>query len=148
MRVVVQRVKLSKVSVENKLVGEIGKGFNVLVGVETSDTLKDVDYIKNKLLSLRVFEDENGKLNLSIKDIGGSMLLVSQFTLLGDVRKGNRPSFINAARPEVAKPLFDDLVSKISKEVKVETGIFQTDMLVEILNDGPTTILIDSNKTF
>ncbi len=148
MRVVVQKVKFSSVKVDGELVGQIEDGFNVLVGVEKTDTKKDVEYIANKLIGLRVFEDDDEKMNLSIKDVNGSILLVSQFTLLGDVRKGRRPSFVEAARPEVAEPIFNDLVEVLSKEVPVQTGRFQTHMHVEILNDGPVTILIDSNKKF
>ncbi len=146
MIAVVQKVLHSKVTVDDEVVGEIKEGFNVLVGVSMDDDVADVEYIARKLVGLRVFEDAEGKLNLSIKDVGGSMLLVSQFTLLADVKKGKRPSFINAAKPEKAELLFNKLVELVERDVPVETGRFRTHMLVEIQNDGPVTILIDSKK--
>lgn len=148
MRAVVQRVKSSKVVVKNKIVGEIGKGYAVLLGVEKDDTIEDAVYISEKLLNLRIFEDENDKLNLSVKDVEGSMLIVSQFTLFGDVRKGRRPSFINAARPEEANFLYDKVCDLVLESVPVERGIFRADMEFTIVNDGPVTILIDSKKNF
>ncbi len=146
MIAVVQKVTKSKVTVDNEVVGEIDNGFNVLVGVSVDDEMSDVEYLARKLVGLRVFEDDNGKMNLSIQDVGGSMLLVSQFTLLADVRKGKRPSFVNAARPETAEQLFNSLVEIISKDVNVQTGRFRTHMHVDIYNDGPVTIIVDSKN--
>lgn len=149
MRAVVQRVKSSKVVVEDKVVGKIGMGFNVLLGVEDKDEEKDLKYLVDKIVNLRVFEDSEGKMNLSIKDVGGEILAISQFTLLGDCRKGRRPSFIGAARPDEAKKYYDKFIEMIKIEnIKVESGIFQAEMMVEINNDGPVTILLDSKKTF
>lgn len=149
MRAVVQRVKHSQVTVEEKVVGKIQSGLMVLLGVEDGDEKKDVQYMIDKVSNLRIFEDTEGKMNCSIKDVGGDVLAVSQFTLLGDCRKGRRPSFINAARPESANSLYEEFVEGIRKEgIKVETGIFQADMLVDIANDGPVTLLLDSKKQF
>jgi D-tyrosyl-tRNA(Tyr) deacylase len=149
MRAVVQRVKSSKVVVEDKVVGKIGMGFNVLLGVEDKDEEKDLKYLVDKIVNLRVFEDSEGKMNLSIKDVGGEILAISQFTLLGDCRKGRRPSFIGAARPDEAKKYYDKFIEMIKIEnINVESGIFQAEMMVEINNDGPVTILLDSKKTF
>lgn len=149
MRAVIQRVTDADVRVDNEITGSIEKGFVVLLGVEDTDTKKDAEYIADKVAGLRVFEDENDKMNLSLKDVGGQVLAVSQFTLLGDARKGKRPSFIKAARPEQAKELYDYFVELIKKQdIKVGEGVFQADMLVRINNDGPVTILLDSNKLF
>lgn len=149
MRAVVQRVTDADVSVSGQITGEIKKGFVVLLGVEDGDTEKDADYIIDKVTGLRVFDDEDGKMNLSILDIGGELLAVSQFTLLGDVRKGKRPSFIKAARPEEAKALYEYFVKGVrEKGINVGEGVFQAEMLVRINNDGPVTILLDSNKLF
>ncbi|MBQ3078891.1 MAG: D-tyrosyl-tRNA(Tyr) deacylase [Clostridia bacterium] len=149
MRAVVQRVTRASVDVEGERVGEIGRGYMVLLGVEDGDTDADLNYIAKKLIGLRVFEDADEKMNLSLADVGGEILLVSQFTLAGDVRKGNRPSFITAARPEIAEPMCDTLVQRIREAgIKVETGRFRTHMEVSLLNDGPVTILIDSRKGF
>lgn len=149
MRAVVQRVKKSSVTVDSQITGEIKQGLMVLIGVEDGDTEKDAAYIVDKVTGLRIFEDENGKMNLSVKDVGGEILAVSQFTLLGDVRKGKRPSFTKAAAPEEANNLYRKVIEAIEKnDIHVEEGIFQADMLVEIHNDGPVTILLDSNKLF
>ena len=149
MRAVVQRVTDADVTVENKITGIAGKGFVVLLGVEDGDTEKDADYIVDKVTGLRVFEDAEGKMNLSIMDIGGEILSISQFTLLGDVRKGKRPSFTKAAKPEEARKLYAYFNDKVrEKNVPVGEGIFQADMLVRIYNDGPVTILLDSRKLF
>lgn len=148
MRAVVQRVKHSSVTVDEKIVGQIQKGFMVLLGVEKDDSEKDMKYIADKLLGLRIFEDDNEKMNLSIQDVGGEMLIVSQFTLMGDCRKGRRPSFIEAARPEEANRLYEEMVTYIRQNVPVETGIFQADMQVDICNDGPVTVMLDSKKRF
>ena len=143
MRAVVQRVTDADVSVDNKITGAIKQGFVVLLGVE------DGDYMIDKITGLRVFDDEDGKMNLSVCDIGGEILAVSQFTLLGDVRKGKRPSFIRAARPEEAKALYEYFIDGVKeKGIGVEEGVFQAEMLVRINNDGPVTILLDSKKTF
>ncbi|MBE3579663.1 D-aminoacyl-tRNA deacylase [Caldanaerobacter subterraneus] len=149
MRAVVQRVTRGEVRVDGEVVGAIGKGFVVLVGIAEDDTEEDIAYMADKLVNLRVFEDEEGKMNLSLLDVGGEMLLVSQFTLMGDVRKGRRPSFTSAKRPEEALLYFNKLVEEVRKKgVKVETGKFQAMMKVLIENDGPVTILIDSKKLF
>ena len=149
MRCVVQKVTRASVTVAGELVGEIGMGYMVLVGAEEGDAEADVNYCADKIVGLRVFEDADDKLNLSVKDVGGSVLLVSQFTLLGDARKGRRPSFIRAARPEQAEPLFEKLVQRVSDAgIPVATGRFRTHMEVSLVNDGPVTILLDSKKGF
>lgn len=149
MRAVVQRVKKSSVTVEEKITGKIGQGLMVLIGVEDGDSEKDVDYIADKVCGLRIFEDEQGKMNLSVEDIGGEVLAVSQFTLLADARKGRRPSFTKAAAPDEANALYRKVIDKIeSRNINVEEGVFQAEMMVEIYNDGPVTILLDSNKMF
>ena len=149
MRCVVQKVKRASVTVAGELVGEIGMGYMVLVGAEEGDTEVDVNYCADKIAGLRVFEDADDKLNLSVKDVGGSVLLVSQFTLLGDARHGRRPSFIRAARPEQAEPLFEKLVQRVGDAgIPVATGRFRTHMEVALVNDGPVTILLDSKKGF
>lgn len=149
MRAVVQRVTSSSVTVEGETTGKIDKGLMVLLGVADGDTDKDVTYMVDKIVNLRIFEDENDKMNLSLQDIGGSLLVVSQFTLLGDCRKGRRPSFIEAAKPEIADNLYQKFVDKArSMGIRTETGMFQTHMMVELINDGPVTILVDSNKNF
>ncbi len=143
MRLVVQRVKNAKVEVENKIVGKIDKGYMVLVGVGPNDTEKEADYLVKKLINLRVFEDENGKMNLSIKDVNGALLLISQFTLYADCSGGNRPSFINAAKPEKANELYEYFCKKCSENVPVEKGIFGAKMEVTLQNSGPVTILLE-----
>ncbi|HVJ50447.1 D-aminoacyl-tRNA deacylase [Desulfitobacterium sp.] len=149
MRSVVQRVSRASVRVEGETVGKIGKGFLVFLGVGENDVPQDLDWMVDKIIGLRVFEDEDGKMNHSILEEKGEILLVSQFTLYGDCRKGKRPSFSAAAPPEKAKALYEDVAAKITaKGVPVETGIFQADMKVELVNDGPVTILLDSEKTF
>ena len=149
MRAVVQRVKKSSVTVEEKITGKIGQGLMVLIGVEDGDSEKDADYIADKVCGLRIFEDERGKMNLSVEDIGGEVLAVSQFTLLADARKGRRPSFTRAAAPDEANALYRKVIDKIeSRNINVEEGVFQAEMMVEIHNDGPVTILLDSNKMF
>lgn len=149
MRAVVQRVASSSVTVGGETTGKIDKGLMVLLGVADGDTDKDVTYMVDKIVNLRIFEDENDKMNLSLQDIGASLLVVSQFTLLGDCRKGRRPSFIEAARPEMADNLYQKFVDKArSMGIRTETGRFKTHMMVELINDGPVTILVDSNKNF
>jgi D-tyrosyl-tRNA(Tyr) deacylase len=129
-------------------VGSIGRGFLVLLGVHTGDEKKDADHIVKKLSGLRVFEDENGKMNLSLSDVSGELLVVSQFTLFGDARHGNRPSFIEAALPDKAIPLYEYVVESLRKSFTVATGVFGADMQVSLVNDGPVTILLDSTKLF
>lgn len=149
MRAVVQRVKKSRVIVEGRLVGEINKGFNVLLGISKDDTIEDLKYIKDKIINLRVFEDENDKMNLSLLDIKGDILAISQFTLYGDCRKGRRPNFMNAMGGDEAKALYEEFVKMLKESgLKVETGEFGAHMNVEIENDGPVTILLDSKREF
>ena len=149
MRLVVQRVSRASVKVENAVVGKIGKGYMVLVGAEVGDTEADARLCADKLAGLRVFVDGEGKMNLSVIDVGGEILLVSQFTLLGDARHGRRPSFIAAARPEEAEPLLLKMRAMLEERgLHVETGRFGAHMDVELVNDGPVTILIDSRKVF
>lgn len=149
MRAVVQRVTEADVIVNEKVTGSIKKGFMILIGVEEDDTEKDAAYMADKISGLRIFEDAEEKMNLSIKDVGGQILAVSQFTLLGDARKGKRPSFIKAARPEEANRLYRYFIDLIKQEdIPVEEGVFQAEMLVRIYNDGPVTILLDSRKKF
>lgn len=144
MRLVVQRVKNAKVTVDNRVTGKINDGFLVLLGVTHSDTKDTADFLVKKLCNLRVFKDENDKMNLSIKDINGELLIVSQFTLYADCQKGNRPSFVNSAKPEYANELYEYFVSETRKEVKnVQTGEFGAHMDVELLNDGPVTIILE-----
>ncbi len=149
MRCVVQRVSSASVAVHGQVVGKIEKGLMVLIGVTQADTEKDLQYILDKVPNLRIFEDEQGKMNLSLQDVGGALLAVSQFTLMGDARGGRRPSFIEAARPEVANPMYEALVKRWRENgLQVETGVFQAEMAVSLVNDGPVTILLDSRKTF
>jgi D-aminoacyl-tRNA deacylase len=149
MRAVVQRVSSANVTVDGEVVGRIGRGFLVLLGVAHDDEQADVVYTAQKLIGLRVFEDEDGKMNRSLQDVGGAMLIVSQFTLYGDCRKGRRPSFIEAAPPEKADSLYRQVVAEIRGQgIVVETGRFQAQMQVELVNDGPVTLLVDSRKVF
>lgn len=149
MRAVVQRVAESSVTSEGAPVGTIGHGLTVLVGVGRGDEAKDAKYLADKITSLRIFEDEEGKMNRSLLDVGGEMLAISQFTLYGDVKKGRRPSFTEAADPETAEALYKKFCEFVRETgVAVQEGVFQTDMVVRIHNDGPVTILIDSKKEF
>ena len=147
MKVVIQRVKNASVTIEGKIHGKIDTGFLVLLGISSTDTVQDVDYLVKKVCNLRVFEDENGKMNLSLNKVNGEILIISQFTLYGNCEEGNRPSFIQAAKPEIAIPLYEYFIQECKKQIaKVETGIFGADMQVELLNDGPVTIIIESRK--
>lgn len=146
MKVVIQRVSESEVVVENQSVGKIGKGFMLLIGIDENDEKQDADWLVQKILNLRVFGDEEGKMNLSIVDIKGDLLCISQFTLIADYKKGNRPSFIKAAKPDKAIPLFEYFKEEIAKSgLKTESGIFGADMKVSLINDGPVTIVMDSS---
>ena len=148
MRVILQRSKESKVTIDGKVNGKIDKGYVALVGFTDGDNTEIVDKMIKKIVNLRVFEDENEKMNLSIQDIGGSILSISQFTLYADSKKGNRPSFINAMNPTEASKLYDIFNQKLSEILHVEKGIFGADMKVELYNDGPVTIVLDSNELF
>jgi D-tyrosyl-tRNA(Tyr) deacylase len=148
MRVLIQRVSEASVVVDNKKVGEIGEGLLVLVGIETADEDSDITWLVQKIINLRIFSDENGLMNRSVMDVGGNILLVSQFTLHASTKKGNRPSYLQAARPDVAIPLYERVKTQLSAALgkTVETGIFGADMKVRLLNDGPVTIFIDSKN--
>lgn len=149
MRAIIQRVTSSKVEVDRQTVGEIGEGLLVLLGVARDDGPADADYLADKIINLRIFRDDADKMNRSLADTGGAMLVVSQFTLYGDVRKGRRPSYIEAAEPEKANALYEYFVGRVRAQgIKVETGIFQAMMQVHLINDGPVTILLDSRKAF
>ena len=146
MRIVIQRVREASVKINGEIVGEIQQGLLVLLGIEHVDSELDAEYLIQKLIHLRIFGDEEGKMNLSVSDISGDLLIVSQFTLFADTKKGNRPSFIRSARPEQANPLYEYFLSKLKKTFsgKIEKGIFGGDMQVELINDGPVTIILDS----
>jgi D-tyrosyl-tRNA(Tyr) deacylase len=145
LKIVLQRVSQASVSVEGKTISQIGKGIVILLGVEEGDSEKDVTYLAEKVLHLRIFEDEIGKMNLSIQEVKGEFLVVSQFTLAGDCRKGRRPSFMNAARPELADKLYQLFVTELKKsQLPVAVGVFQAHMLVQIFNEGPVTFILDS----
>lgn len=145
MKIVIQRVSEASVKVDGKIAGEIGKGLMLLTGIDENDEKADADWLVQKVLNLRIFGDEDDKLNLSVKDISGEILCISQFTLIADYKKGNRPSFIKAAKPDKAIPLFDYFKEEIAKSgLKTESGIFGADMKVSLINDGPVTIVMDS----
>jgi D-aminoacyl-tRNA deacylase len=149
MRAVVQRVSMASVTVEGRVVGEIGLGLLVLLGVAAGDAAADADYLAGKIAGLRIFEDAGGRMNLNVTDVGGAVLAVSQFTLCGDVRRGKRPSFDNAARPERARELYEYFVAQMQRlGLRCETGQFQATMSVSLVNRGPVTILLDSSKSF
>jgi D-tyrosyl-tRNA(Tyr) deacylase len=146
MRAVIQRVTRARVNVDDRVVGEIGKGLVVLLGVAREDTKSDADYLASKIVSLRIFDDVDGKMNVSVKDVGGGLLVVSQFTLYGDTRRGLRPSWSDAALPEIAEPLYNYFVESSRKLIQpVETGSFRAMMQVELVNDGPVTLIVESN---
>ena len=148
MKIVLQRVSSASVTIDNKIVADIQKGLLVLVGIEDADAQEDIDWLVNKITNIRIFGDENDVMNLSVKDVDGDIIVVSQFTLHASTKKGNRPSYIKASKPEVAIPLYENFVKKIEIELgkKVQTGIFGADMKVLLLNDGPVTIVIDSKN--
>jgi len=147
VKFVIQRVTDAKVSVDGKVVGKIGKGFMVLIGIAGTDTVEIADKMIKKLIGMRIFEDENGKTNLALKDVGGELLLISQFTLYSDCKKGNRPSFVNAGAPDMADEMYQYIISQCKKEIDVvEKGIFGADMKVSLVNDGPFTIVLDSDE--
>ena len=149
MRAVVQRVTRANVTVDNKVVGEIRNGLVVLLGIAVDDTNNDVDYLVNKIIALRIFDDDQGKMNRSLRDVGGGLLIISQFTLYGDVRRGLRPSWSDAAPPEIAEPIYELFLTKAREAVSlVQAGSFRKMMQVELVNDGPVTILLDSRKQF
>ncbi|HYX27448.1 MAG TPA: D-aminoacyl-tRNA deacylase [Pyrinomonadaceae bacterium] len=149
MRAVVQRVTRASVKIDDEIIGEIGNGLVVLIGIARDDTKVEAAYLVDKIANLRIFDDEEGKMNLSVKDVNGALLIVSQFTLYGDVRRGLRPSWIDAAPPEIAEPLYEFFVRQARTAVDdVATGKFQAMMQVELINDGPVTILLDSQKIF
>ncbi len=148
MRAVIQRVSEANVTINNEITGEIGLGFLVLVGIEHADTQKDIDWLVRKITGLRVFSDKNGKMNLSIRDIEGGILAISQFTLHASCKKGNRPSFMKAAKPEAAIPLYNQFIISTEEALnkKIATGVFAADMKVSLINDGPVTIILDSQN--
>lgn len=148
MKVVIQRVSQASVTIDNKTVADIQKGLLVLVGIEDADTQEDIDWLVGKIANLRIFDDANHVMNLSVKDINGDIIVVSQFTLHASTKKGNRPSYLKASKPEIAIPLYENFILQIEKEMgkKVQTGIFGADMKVLLLNDGPVTIIIDSKN--
>ena len=149
MKAVVQRVRNANVKVDDKVIGSIGNGILLLLGIEETDEDKDLEYMCDKVPNLRIFEDENGKMNKNLLDVEGSILVISQFTLLGDARKGRRPSFIAAARPDKAIPMYEKYIAEMKeKNIFTQTGEFGADMKVELTNDGPVTILLDSKKVF
>lgn len=146
MKVLIQRSKNSCVKVKGDVVGQIPFGLVVFLGITYSDDEKDIDYLVNKIVSLRIFDDEEGVMNKSILDTSGKVLLISQFTLMADTKKGNRPNYVNAAKKDIAKPLYEKFIQKLENHVQVQTGIFGEEMLVNINNDGPITIMIDSKN--
>lgn len=146
MKIVIQRVKRAQVSIEQDLYSSIGSGLLLLVGVGPDDSQEDVDYAARKILNMRIFSDQEGKMNVSIKDIEGEILSISQFTLYADTKKGNRPAFTGAAKPDVATRYYDSFNQQLSQEVPVKTGVFGADMQVELVNDGPVTIILDTKN--
>lgn len=145
MKIIVQRAKKAEVRVDNACVGKTGKGYVLLIGITTTDTKEIADKLIKKIVNLRIFEDNEGKMNLNLKQVGGEVLAISQFTLYGDTSRGNRPSFITAARPEIAEPLYNYIVEELSKEFNVQTGIFGAMMEVDFINEGPCTIILEQD---
>jgi D-tyrosyl-tRNA(Tyr) deacylase len=148
MRAVIQRVGYAQLHIDRKLYSNIEKGMMILLGIETEDNLSDVDYLVSKISQMRIFNDENGKMNLALKDVNGQCMIVSQFTLYADTKKGNRPSYIRAARPEHAIPLYENFIQKMNEALQITcaTGVFGADMKITLMNDGPVTIIIDSKE--
>lgn len=148
MRVVIQRVSTASVSIDSKVYHSIGKGLMILVGIESEDSKEDIDWLSSKITNLRIFEDEAGVMNVSVKDCGGNILLISQFTLHASTKKGNRPSYIKAARPEIAIPLYEAFIAQLQTDLgkPIGTGVFGADMKVSLVNDGPVTIVMDSKS--
>ena len=148
MRAVIQRVSEASVAVDEKLIGSIKTGLLILLGIEDIDTMEDIEWLSSKIVNLRIFNDENGVMNISVKDVDGDLLLVSQFTLHASTKKGNRPSYIRASKPEIAIPLYKQMIAQLEKDAnkKIQTGVFGADMKVSLLNDGPVTIIIDTKN--
>ena len=148
MKVVIQRSGKASVKVEGRITGEIGQGLLVLLGIEDADTDEDIQWLSNKIVNLRVFDDENGVMNKSVIEVGGDILLISQFTLHASTKKGNRPSYLKASKPDIAIPMYEKIIRQLETDLgkKIQTGIFGADMKVELLNDGPVTIIIDSKN--
>lgn len=148
MRAVIQRVSRASVTIAGKIHGEIANGLVVLIGIEDMDTAEDVEWLSSKIVNLRIFNDENGVMNISVKDVNGNILLISQFTLQGSTKKGNRPSYIKASKPDVAIPIYETMVRQMSNDLgrQIQTGVFGADMKVELVNDGPVTIVIDTKN--
>ena len=148
MRTVVQRVSEASVTIDGTIKGTVGKGLLVLLGIEDIDTVEDIEWLSGKIVNLRIFDDENGVMNLSVRDINGEILLVSQFTLHASTKKGNRPSYLKASKPDIAIPIYEKMILQLEKDLgkTVQTGIFGADMKVRLLNDGPVTIIIDSKS--
>ena len=148
MRVVLQRTANASVKVDGIITGSIQKGLLVLMGIEDADTVEDIEWLSSKIVNLRIFDDENGVMNLSVKDVAGDVLLVSQFTLHASTKKGNRPSYIKASKPDIAIPMYEQMIAQLEMDLgkKIQTGVFGADMKVELLNDGPVTIVIDSKN--
>ena len=146
MKIIIQRVKKAQVSIEGQIHGQINQGLLLLVGVGPEDQQEDLEYAVRKLVNMRIFSDDQGKMNLSVKDVQGEILSISQFTLFADTKKGNRPAFIGAAKPDMAEAFYQEFNRELAKEVPVETGIFGADMQVELVNDGPVTIILDTKK--
>jgi D-tyrosyl-tRNA(Tyr) deacylase len=148
MKVVIQRVGRANVKVDGKITGEIAEGLLILLGIEDADTHEDIQWLSNKIINLRIFNDENGVMNKSVIEVSGNILLVSQFTLHASTKKGNRPSYIKASKPEVAIPMYEKIIAQLEADLgkKIQTGIFGADMKVELLNDGPVTIVIDTKN--
>lgn len=148
MRVVLQRTAFASVKVDGNITGSIQKGLLVLLGIEDADSLEDIEWLSSKIVNLRIFDDDNGVMNLSVKDVAGDILLVSQFTLHASTKKGNRPSYIKASKPDIAIPIYEKMIAQLETDIgkKIQTGFFGADMKVELLNDGPVTIAIDTKN--